>query len=182
MQTVRLLAPLGRLSAFYGMGFAILSVIGWRETTTTSGLSVTAQIAGFFIWTLGYYATHRWLLHRSNSPRWLQGFTEHLYHHRVPSDPDEWEFTIRETFPLCLGAETILWLLTDKATASLLMSGILLGYLAYEWVHQCAHIPDLNRGRLMRLITRNHLQHHVHSNRCFGTVLPIWAFGHHFGG
>jgi sterol desaturase/sphingolipid hydroxylase (fatty acid hydroxylase superfamily) len=122
--------------------------------------------AGLLLWTGLEYLLHRFAFH---------GFAPHWQHHLDPKDP---EF-ILAPLGLSLPVSGALWLLfallaRSTAVASLIMAGVIAGYLAYEVVHRRIH-GAAPGGPLLRALRRHHFYHHFASDSvCFGVTSPFW--------
>jgi len=126
--------------------------------------------AGLGLWTVVEYFLHRFAFH-------ARGITgeEHRRHHAEPRNPHYVAAPALLGLPIFAGIFLVLWALTRRLSdASLLASGLALGYLAYEQVHYLSHhgIPRTAIGRYWR---RYHMIHHFKdSDRFFGVTSPIW--------
>jgi sterol desaturase/sphingolipid hydroxylase (fatty acid hydroxylase superfamily) len=143
--------------------------------------SVTGLLAalgtGVLLWTLVEYALHRFFFHYSlKTEPWRTLFSSlHLEHHRDTQDPGL--ILAPPTAALTYSALifTILYGVTwNWALALLLLAGIDLGYIFYEWVHYGVHQFNWSRG-LLGYYKRNHFHHHfTQPKEGFGVTSPIW--------
>jgi sterol desaturase/sphingolipid hydroxylase (fatty acid hydroxylase superfamily) len=123
-------------------------------------------LSGLLAWTLLEYAMHRFAFH---------GFAPHYKHHADPVDPKYilaplW-FSLSAAATLWIGAAL---LAGSWSLAALLTSGVLAGYLAYEWVHLRIH-SQVAGGQLLRSWRKHHYYHHFADDRkCYGVTSPLW--------
>ncbi|HEV2447497.1 MAG TPA: sterol desaturase family protein [Candidatus Sulfopaludibacter sp.] len=122
--------------------------------------------AGLVLWTVIEYLMHRYAFH---------GFAPHWEHHQSPKDAKY----ILAPFPLSLGVSAGLWIVFALALRSavlpgLVLSGVWIGYLAYEAVHLRIHGSEAG-GRLLRALRRYHYRHHFADDTvCYGVTSPLW--------
>lgn len=150
-------------------GASVVSVLAWF-------------LAGVAAWTYLEYLAHRYVLHGvfPDGPgrlrHWLHERFDHLHwtHHRNPWDGDHINGTIRDTLPFTLPA-VALGFLAPVYTAPVLLGGLLVSYIAEEWVHQSVHFYNF-KGRYFRYIKRHHLYHHSPRGAgvAFGLSNGIW--------
>jgi sterol desaturase/sphingolipid hydroxylase (fatty acid hydroxylase superfamily) len=135
---------------------------------------VVLPLSGLLLWTLLEYVFHAGGFHwTAPSLRALRA--SHEEHHADPKDPTHIVTRLGFSGPLALLLLTLSRLVLGSwEWAALLMSGLLVGYLAYELVHFGIH-----RWRwvlwLMRPVVKHHLYHHHRdATRCFGVTTPLW--------
>ncbi len=132
--------------------------------------------AGLFLWTLIEYLMHRWIFHGSVLPvKTRDGL--HLAHHVAPTAPEKIVAKPWFSLSIATGIWAILFaVLRSAPLASLTMTGVILGYLSYEFVHYGVHTRPGEVGGL-RWWRRNHFYHHFQEPaRAFGVTSPIWDF------
>lgn len=151
-----------------------------------SGGSLSSALAlfgaGWLSFSLMEYLLHRFVFHRSfaDTPDGrLDDFLTHGYHHHYANDRTRLVMPPIIAWPLALGVWTLLWLAFGAITAGALFSGVVLSYVAYDWIHYYTHHarPTTALGRWIR---RYHLlHHHDDPNARFGVSSPLWdvAFG-----
>jgi len=133
-------------------------------------------LVGFLLWTLVEYVLHRVIFHRE--PRSLVErkfhFLAHGIHHKDP-----WDST-RLVFPLLGGMiiasliYSVLAMLLPTGPSLLAMSGLLVGYLAYDIGHLAWHHASF-RAPWFRYLQRYHLAHHYKDRDSrFGVSQPLW--------
>ena len=143
--------------------------LGW-------GFAALYLVLGVVTWTLLEYVLHRFVFHykpRSSFGRKVH-FLAHGIHHLDP-----WDAT-RLVFPPLAGlgiAALIylpLWLLLPVGVATALMSGILLGYIAYDLSHYYTHHvrPQSKYGKFLKAWHLAH--HHKWWERMYGVSSPLW--------
>ncbi len=132
---------------------------------------------GLILWTLVEYLLHRFLFHWTQvAEPWRSLFSGlHMAHHR---DPQEKSLIIAPPlvsllsslmlYALCF---VITW---NSATSALLLAGIQIAYIYYEWVHYGVH-EFRPRTPWSRYQKRYHLTHHSKKPKeVFGVTVPFW--------
>ena len=138
-------------------------------------------LIGLSLWTFAEYTLHRFLFHhKPTSPRQERiFFLFHGIHHAQPQVKTRlvmpfpvsipMAFVFFGLFYLILGV----WLKSPQWVAPL-MSGFLIGYLAYDLTHYATHHLPMRSG-YAKYIKRYHMQHHYKDpNTRFGVSSPIW--------
>lgn len=152
-------------------------MISWATThSTLRGWSVIGLVfAGIFLWSLMEWVLHR-LMHAEIQIAWVQRLQDegHLRHHREPDDLEHSVARLRSTIPLSILLVLFAWLvLGDLNYALTLISGLLLGYLYYEFVHLASHASPSTPG--LRYLRRYHAFHHyADQRRAYGVTSPLW--------
>jgi 4-hydroxysphinganine ceramide fatty acyl 2-hydroxylase len=150
----------------------------WAILTGQVGRWLPAMLligSGVLAWTLIEWAFHRAMHFPVRSPA-LARFQDqaHIRHHREPHDVEHSVVNLSGSIPLALLFFGVCFLIfRDLQTALLFHSGLLVGYLAYEFVHLATHakwrFPGLN------YLTRYHSRHHLEGwNRTYGVTSPLW--------
>ena len=155
----------------------VTSVFLWSAASGTIPLVTAAflVLAGLFGWTL-----IEWVLHRAMHlhVRWaaVSRFQDqaHLRHHREPHDVEHSVVMLRASIPLSVVFFGLALLLVRELDAALLFhAGLLVGYLAYEFVHLATHAKWRLPG--LGFLARYHNLHHFRGwNRTFGVTTPLW--------
>jgi sterol desaturase/sphingolipid hydroxylase (fatty acid hydroxylase superfamily) len=132
--------------------------------------------AGFLLWTLLEYVLHSGAFHNPAGSPFLRAVqASHLGHHDDPENPRMIVARLATSLPAAVGFFGLFWAgFRSAKLAGLLMSGLLVGYLAYEVLHFAIH--RWRRWRwLLRPLVRHHLyHHHKDSTRCYGVSTPLW--------
>jgi sterol desaturase/sphingolipid hydroxylase (fatty acid hydroxylase superfamily) len=131
---------------------------------------------GAFVWTLVEYSLHRWIFHykpRSQFGRKFH-FLAHGIHHLDP-----WDGT-RLVFPplpglMIAGLIFLAMRLALPMPAALAcMSGLLIGYIAYDMTHYYTHHAR-PKSRWGKFLKRYHLAHHHKAwEAMYGVSQPLW--------
>jgi hypothetical protein len=134
---------------------------------------------GFLSWQLLEYVLHRFLFHLDVQSESLRRFIyhAHLSHHDNPQAADKLFSSLWLSVPVASVYFLLAWLLLGKwETAVYLWSGLVAGYLVYEWVHYQAH-HGRSRIVLLRYLKRYHLLHH-HTTPAlrFGVTSPAFDY------
>jgi sterol desaturase/sphingolipid hydroxylase (fatty acid hydroxylase superfamily) len=142
-----------------------------------------AFVLGLFIWTLAEYTLHRFLFHHQPaSPRQERiFFLFHGIHHAQP----QVKTRLVMPLPVSIPAALIFWGLFELVAGVLfgapqlvapLLSGFLIGYLAYDLAHYATHHWPMRSG-YARFIKRHHMQHHYKDpGTRFGVSSPLWDY------
>lgn len=132
---------------------------------------------GLVLWTLIEYLMHRFLFHFPPSSKKMQEIQAnlHLKHHDYPHDPKQMVAQPSFSMPIAVAIWGVLRLaLGAWEPACLVMVGVIVGYLLYEWVHFVVHMTT-DGGPLVRFWRRYHFYHHFKNPaRCFGVTTPLW--------
>jgi len=133
---------------------------------------------GVVCWTLLEYIFHRFLLHSRINPTTLWGKLtsgQHGVHHEIPNSVDDVGLPLGLSIPVYLIVVGVAYVVTaDLAIALLFASGVICGYMIYEYTHYFTH-HRIGRSRAGKFLKAYHLRHH-HKNpgRAFGVTSPFW--------
>lgn len=142
--------------------YATLSLRAVQQLGVPTWQLVALQIQGVVLWQLLEYLIHRFLFHAKVSSYW--GITVHFLfhgnHHKFPKDGDRLVFPPIPAAAIasCIYAGLRLFLETDVATA--LMSGVILGYVAYDCLHYSMHHAAYLPGSFLQELKQRHSHHH----------------------
>jgi sterol desaturase/sphingolipid hydroxylase (fatty acid hydroxylase superfamily) len=138
-------------------------------------------LTGLFIWTLAEYTLHRFLFHykptSTRQERIL--FLFHGIHHAQPQVKTRLVMPLPVSIPgvaIFFGLFYLILavLLRVPQWVAPLMSGFLIGYLAYDLTHYAAHHFPMRSG-YAKYVKRYHMQHHYKApDTRFGVSSPIW--------
>jgi sterol desaturase/sphingolipid hydroxylase (fatty acid hydroxylase superfamily) len=163
-------------------GMALVYALGAIAWSGAPLAVIGIVLLGLFAWTFLEYHLHRFVLHWEPEHPTLRivrkCFPSHRPHHNEPLKErmdivTQLKITVGLTlvFTLILVAigVPIIWVLG-------LLSGILLGYQAYEYVHvACHHLPM--RNPWARTLKRHHgIHHHRDETVNFGVTTTIWDY------
>ena len=163
------------LALFLGIGPPV------RGRSAASVLA--AFVLGLFIWTFAEYTLHRFLFHhKPSSPRQERiFFLFHGIHHAQPQVKTRLVMPLPVSIPAALlfwGLFQLVagWLLHSPEAVPPLMSGLLVGYLAYDLTHYATHHFPMRSG-YGKFIKRHHMQHHYKDPATrFGVSSPLWDY------
>ncbi len=138
-------------------------------------------LAGLFIWTLAEYTLHRFLFHyKPRTPRQERiFFMFHGIHHAQPQVKTRLVMPLPVSLPglvVFYGSFYLILavLLQAPQWVAPLMSGFIIGYLAYDLTHYATHHFPMRAG-YAKYIKRYHMQHHYKdADTRFGVSSPIW--------
>jgi sterol desaturase/sphingolipid hydroxylase (fatty acid hydroxylase superfamily) len=138
-------------------------------------------LVGLFLWTLAEYTLHRFLFHhKPTSPRQERiFFLFHGIHHAQPQVKTRLVMPFPVSIPMAavfFGAFYLILAVLLKAPqwVAPLMSGFLIGYLAYDLTHYATHHLPMRSG-YAKFIKRHHMQHHYKDpDTRFGVSSPVW--------
>jgi len=150
----------------------IAMYIGWYHGTVLKCAGYF--VIGFFAWTFGEYALHRWVYHKISDASYDSGlqYVFHGIHHEYPSDEDR---IILPPVPGLLIAHSILGILylifgTD---CLVLGAGFLMGYLAYISIHWMVHSKPAPK-KFSFWWNHHNIHHYQQHDRAFGVSSPLW--------
>jgi sterol desaturase/sphingolipid hydroxylase (fatty acid hydroxylase superfamily) len=146
-------------------------------------------VIGLFLWTLAEYIVHRFVFHHQPAGQLQERifFLFHGIHHAQPQVRTRLVLPFPISVPLALlffglFYEVAAVLLRAPQWVAPLMSGFLVGYLAYDLTHYATHHFPMRSG-YGKYIKRYHMQHHyVDPNSRFGVSSPVWDWVFHTQG
>lgn len=143
-----------------------------RRTLIFAGL-------GFLSWQLLEYVLHRFVFHlevRSEPWRRLLYYA-HLAHHDNPSSVDSLFASLWLSVPVASLYFLFAWALFGSwETTVYLWSGLVAGYLTYEYLHYQAH-HGRPRTAIFRYLKKHHLLHHYRTPELrFGVTSPVFDY------
>jgi len=159
--------PWALLMMFFAIGYGSYS---WQQ-------SLLFIVTGMLSWTLIEYFLHRLPFHHpSDKAPWKYLTTgHHMLHHEFPNRADYVVAPIKMSVIIF----SVFLVLTAIFTQSLVItglwgSGVIIGYLIYEWLHYSAH-HRVPKTRLGDYLKKYHLIHHFKdSHNYFGVSSPFW--------
>jgi dihydroceramide fatty acyl 2-hydroxylase len=140
-------------------------------------------LLGLLLWTFAEYTLHRFLFHYQARTPFQERvfFLFHGVHHAQP----QVKTRLVMPLPVSIPMSALLYGLIHLIVAVLLqapmwvgpiMSGFLIGYLAYDLTHYATHHWAMRSG-LGKFLKRHHMQHHYKDPKSrFGVSSPIWDF------
>lgn len=140
----------------------------WHPPAHGIGQSIAALGVGLMGWTAIEYGLHRWVLHR------VQPFSRlHRMHHAHPGALIGTPTWLSAPLFLVLGV-----LVGSQASAPVaggLTTGLMLGYLAYAWVHHSVHHRRARPGSWLYHAKLRHARHHrAGASSDFGVSSGVW--------
>lgn len=147
-----------------------------------SGFVLTAVgffFIGFFAWTFGEYALHRWVYHKIKDSSYDSGmqYLFHGIHHEYPSDEDRMILPPVPGLVLAHVFLLVFYLLMGNI-AFVFTAGFMIGYLAYISIHWMVHSKPAPAK--YNFWWRHHNVHHYQQHdRAFGVSSPIWDYVFH---
>ena len=138
-----------------------------------------ALVGGVFYWTLIEYFLHRCIFHlvKIKEPWRSLASGLHMAHHR---EMDVKELIIAPPL-VSLGFSPVIFLIALAFTwsyslAMLIVAGVFIGYILYEWAHYASHQYQ-PKNSFFKYLKRYHLLHHYKDpNGTFGVTSPIWDY------
>jgi hypothetical protein len=158
---------------FYG----VLSVAGAIASLSRMGPADALLYAaiGWFVYLPEEYFSHVWVFH-GHIPRnhflYRMLYRLHLGHHDKPRRLDLLFTPTWYTLPALLLNIGAFALLTQDVWRTVAMcTGLMVGYLMFEWWHLVVHSP-YEPGPVMRYIRHQHMGHHHWNERRWYTITP----------
>lgn len=134
-------------------------------------------VAGLFSWTLIEYGLHRFSFHSKSEAEWVKPFNSglHLWHHDNTTSMDYIAAPVALGIPVYSIFLAVAFVVSRNIDLVLIAgSGVLGGYLFYEWVHYMSHILPA-KNRVTKFLKRYHLTHHFQDkDNFFGVTSPLW--------
>lgn len=149
-------------------------------------LAAAAWLGGIAFWTWLEYMVHRYVLHGSfpDGPglrRLTHRLFDHLHveHHARPWDGNHINGTMSDTAAFLLPAAALGLLLPPHSLLAFL-AGLVMAYVAEEWVHHSVHYYHFD-NRCFRYIKRHHLYHHSRAGHgvAYGLTSGVWDAAYH---
>lgn len=160
----------------WGSVVVVLAVGGGLLSDQGPLVSTGWWLAGFLIWTLVEYVLHRVVFHApARTPLQIKfHFLAHGIHHKDPWDKTRLVFPILGAIGIAFLIFLVFSLLLPIGPALLAMSGLLVGYLAYDMGHFAWH-HGRGDAAWFRYLKRYHLAHHYQDmDSRFGVSQPLW--------
>ena len=140
-------------------------------------------MVGLIVWTLAEYLLHRYLFHYTpRTPRQERiFFLFHGVHHYQPQDKTRLVMPLPVSIPLALLFYGLFYvilasLLGAPQWVNPVMTGFIIGYLAYDLTHYATHHFPMRWG-FLRFVKRHHMTHHYKTPEArFGVSSPLWDF------
>jgi sterol desaturase/sphingolipid hydroxylase (fatty acid hydroxylase superfamily) len=138
-------------------------------------------LVGLFLWTPAEYTLHRFLFHHKPTSPGQERifFLFHGIHHAQPQVKSRLVLPFPISIPLAAVFFGLFYLvlgilLNAPQLVAPLMSGFLMGYLAYDLTHYATHHFPMRSG-YAKYIKRYHMQHHYRDpDTRFGVSSPVW--------
>jgi sterol desaturase/sphingolipid hydroxylase (fatty acid hydroxylase superfamily) len=145
-------------------------------------MAAAFMLMGLLAWTHLEYLVHRYVLH-GRFPAGLcavrnalHRLFDHLHyeHHQRPWDGNHINGTLKDTGVFVAIFVALSWL-APLYTWPVFVAGLLVGYVAEEWIHHSCHFYSF-KGRFFRhLKSRHHYHHSRHgSDSIFGLSNGMW--------
>lgn len=134
---------------------------------------------GIFIWTFIEYLLHRFVFHFTKVREPWRSIASglHMAHHRDIETKDLIIAPPLVSFIYATFLYFIFALVTQSFSLAAFMStGLLIGYVAYEWAHYGSHRFH-PKSKIGKYLKQYHLLHHFkYPNDVFGVTNPFWDF------
>lgn len=145
----------------YGPVVVGLLGYGFSKGLTTPLATAVWGPLGVLTWLLMEYVLHRFLFHWEGNGPFTRRFHAiiHGYHHQFPDDTTRLVMPLGASIPLALLIGGGLYLAGSPAQTLPYFCGIVVGYLAYDYMHWAVHAvtPKTTWGKAMR---SHHMAHH----------------------
>ncbi len=161
--------------------FFLVRAIVLRAANASPVYILVAFLIGVFLWTLAEYLLHRFLFHLTPHTPWQERlqFLLHGIHHAQPQVKTRLVMPLPVSIPMAVIFYALFHFIVGVILRAPewvypLMSGFLLGYLAYDLTHYATHHLPMRSG-YAKLVKRHHMAHHyVDPNTRFGVSSPFW--------
>lgn len=130
---------------------------------------------GILAWTFLEYCLHRFLFHLSHkiSEPWNTLFLDiPTKHHLTPESLDS-QFTPVSWVILFVGLSMVFCYFKFIVPLSLL-TGMLIGYIIYEWDHWKTHHYESNLCFIKYMKRYHNFHHYISPNKNYGITSPFW--------
>ena len=165
-------------TALYFLGSAIQEAAG---APAFPGYIPAGFALGILLWSFAEYTLHRFMFHYEPRDGWQEKvvFLFHGIHHAQPQCKTRLVMPPVVSVPM---AFVFYWLFYAVAGVLLgapqwvhpLVSGFIIGYLAYDLTHYATHHFPMH-SRVMKFLKRHHMQHHYKTpDQRFGVSSPLW--------
>jgi dihydroceramide fatty acyl 2-hydroxylase len=140
-----------------------VGVLGYAlaRGVTTLGLTLAMFPVGWVTWQVAEYFVHRDLFHWQGIGPISRRFHDivHGFHHKYPDDSDRLVMPLSVSIGIAAVLGTLLYFLHRPAATIPFWSGLLSGYLFYDFIHWSTHFrkPLTKWGRRQRA---HHMSHH----------------------
>ena len=150
-------------------------LIAWLVVTREPSYFVWFLV-GFGVFLPQEYLTHVHILHfrpPRNRTAYKLLYRAHYGHHEFPKRIDLMWIPLWLTIPL-LAVNLVVFapLAGTPAETAALTSGLLTGYLLFEWCHLLCHVPLRLNSRTLSLMRTRHLWHHYRNEHYWFSVQP----------
>ncbi len=137
--------------------------------------SIGAVLAGLFVWTFSEYWLHRTLFHWEPKTSWgpKMHFFLHGVHHQWIDDPYRLVMPPAAAVVLAAGFYGLFWLALG-AWVFPFMTGMIVGYIAYDMTHYYVHHGKVSGLWFKRLRAHHMNHHHNKEERKFGVSSTLW--------
>lgn len=159
----------GYWSDFYIYPIVIVALITlaiWKLHMSI-GLVILLIIAGFIIWGIVEYFTHRYLFH--HVPLFKTGHEEHHKRPRSPLGTPTW-ITLSVYLLIAWGIA----LIVGYGITTSLLAGFLVGYYSYVSCHHIVHHWRIKPNTFLYRYKKFHDMHHYKQEVNFGVSWLIW--------
>lgn len=146
------------------------------------GISVaafaTTILSGVLFWTLIEYVFHRYLFHFRAESKITKRlvFLFHGLHHDDPHDKTRLVFPPFPAFLILSVFYFLYSLVVPAAYLNSFLSGFLIGYLCYDYIHYATHHFPM-KSKVGKYLRKYHLQHHASCpDGKYGVSSPLWDY------
>ncbi len=160
---------------FWGPFIVILLFYAGKNFEYSIWEGIGVFVLSGLIWSLFEYGLHRYIFHLRPFNKFSQRliFLLHENHHQDPDDRGRLMFPILPGAILMSLIAPLFFVGFGEKLGATLLAGFTFWYLVYDYSHYAIHHfrPWGSWGRMIR---KNHLIHHVHSEINFGVSSPLW--------
>jgi 4-hydroxysphinganine ceramide fatty acyl 2-hydroxylase len=163
----------------------VVAWFAWQGITSLGLLMTMASFAGgLLFWTFTEYTLHRFFFHMPRTTRITRFlyFYSHGIHHAYPDDFYRLVMVPSVSVPLAVIFYSLFHAVLPGGLAAGAFSGMVFGYLIYDYVHFATHHVNPPRAAWLRPIAeimkgqrRRHMRHHfADHDRGYGVSTSLW--------
>ncbi len=161
--------------SIYGLGITALLYVGFSNNYFNFAQGISVFVAGLAVWTLFEYLAHKHIFHMLPTNKFKERvqYTFHGVHHEFPRDKDRLAMPPAASIIIL----TVLFFLIKLAIgnyAYAFLSGFVMGYSLYLFVHYAVHAFPPPKNFLNVLWINHSIHHYKNDEVAYGVSSPLW--------